>query len=104
MIAGPSGSGKTVFTTKLFLDNPELFKDPPQDVHYCYGSWQKGFDKLKKEGVQFHKGIPDSYALPKWFPEGGVMVLDDLMDEGGNEKRVLHLFTKHSHHQNITVI
>ena len=104
MIAGPSGSGKTVFTTKLFLDNPELFADPPPDVHYCYGSWQKGFDPLKKAGVRFHEGIPDSDALPQWFPKGGVLVLDDLMDEGGNDKRVLDLFTKHSHHRNITVI
>jgi len=32
------------------------------------------------------------------------MVLDDLMDEGSNDKRVLDLFTKHSHHQNVTVI
>ena len=104
MIAGPSGSGKTVFTTKLLLDNPELFADPPPDVHYCYGSWQKGYDPLKKAGVRFHEGIPDSDTLPQWFPKGGVLVLDDLMDEGGNDKRVLDLFTKHSHHRNITVI
>ncbi|KAL9969555.1 hypothetical protein ACROYT_G021783 [Oculina patagonica] len=33
-----------------------------------------------------------------------VMVLDDLMEEGGNDKRVLDLFTKLSHHRNITVL
>ena len=32
------------------------------------------------------------------------MVLDDLMEEGSNDKGVLDLFTKHSHHQNVTVI
>ena len=32
------------------------------------------------------------------------MVLDDLMDEGSNDKRVLDLFPKHSHHQKVTVI
>ena len=73
-------------------------------MHYCYGSWQKGFDPLKKAGVRFHEGIPDSDALPQWFPKGGVLFLDDLMDEGGNDKRMLDLFTKHSHHRNITVI
>ena len=26
------------------------------------------------------------------------------MEEGGNDKRVLDLFTKHSHHQNVTVL
>ena len=30
--------------------------------------------------------------------------MDDLMDEGGSDKRVLDLFTKHSHHRNITVL
>ena len=39
-----------------------------------------------------------------WFPQGGLLVLDDLMEEGGNDKRVLDLFTKHSHHQNVTVV
>ena len=31
-------------------------------------------------------------------------MMDDLMDEGGNDKKVLDLFTKDSHHRNITVI
>lgn len=104
LIAGPSGCGKTVFTTLLLLENEELFDKDPKPIHYCYGSWQKGFEGLKKEGVKFHEGIPESESLPKWFPEGGVLVLDDLMDEGGNDKRVLDLFTKDSHHRGITVL
>ena len=42
--------------------------------------------------------------LTQWFPEGGILVLDDLMNEGGSDKNVMDLFTKHSHHQQITVI
>ena len=30
MIVGPSGCGKTVFTTKLLVDNPDLFETPPK--------------------------------------------------------------------------
>jgi len=101
MIAGPSECGKTVFTTKLLLDNPELFGDPAKTVYYCYGSLQDGFDTLK---VKFHEGIPDNQLFPKWFPQGGLLVLDDLMDKGSNDKNMLDLFTKHSHHQNVTVI
>ena len=104
MIAGPSGCGKTVFTSRLLLDNPDLFTTPPPCIHYCYGSWQPGFETLKKGGVYFHEGIPESSRLSKWFPRGGILVLDDLMDEGANDKNVLDLFTKHSYHQNITVI
>ena len=33
-----------------------------------------------------------------------MLVLDDLMEEGGQDKHVLDLFTKHSHHCNITVL
>ena len=71
---------------------------------YCYGAWQDKFKELKRHGIHFHEGIPEYDQLKKWFPKGGVLILDDLMDEGGNDKRVLDLFTKHSHHQNVTVL
>ena len=59
---------------------------------------------MKAEGVHFHEGIPDTRVLSKWFPKGGLLVLDDLMEEGGHDKRVLDLFTEFSHHKSITVI
>ena len=92
LIAGLSGCGKTVFTTQLLLDDPELFDKFPKPIHYCYGSWQKGF----RETSNSTKGS-QSQSLPKWFPEGGVLVLDDLIDEGSNDKCILNLFTKDSH-------
>ena len=104
MIAGPSGCGKTVFTTNLLLENPDVFSTTPHTIRYCYGSWQHGFELLKQHGVQFHEGVPDSNLLPKWFPKGGILVLDNLMNEGSSDKNVLDLFTKDSHHQQITVI
>ena len=60
----------------------------------------------KKGGIQFHRGLPDPIHLTKWFgpTRGGVLVLDDLMEEGGQDKRVLDLFSKDSHHRNITVL
>ena len=104
-VVGPSGCGKTVFTEKLLLENRDLFETPPTQVHYCYGAWQDRFQSMQDQGVVFHEGIPDHQTLVQWFPQGqGVMVLDDLMDEGSHDKRVLDLFIKHSHHQNVTVI
>ena len=46
LVVGPSECGKTVFTTKLLLNNQDLFAEPPKIIHYCYGSWQKGFEQL----------------------------------------------------------
>ena len=50
----------------------------------------------KQEGRSCH--------LKSWFPKGGLLVLDDVMAEGGEDEECLDLFTKHSHHQNITVL
>ena len=105
LIVGPSGYGKNCFTQSLLLDHlEELFVNPPPAIHYCYGAWQDGFQDMKEAGVQFHKGMPESDHLKSWFPMGGLLVLDDLMAEGGEDKELLDLFTKHSHHQNITVL
>ena len=105
LIVGPSGCGKTCFTESLLLDHlEELFVDPTPTIHYCYGAWQDGFQDMKDAGVRFHEGIPGSGHLKSWFPKGGLLVLDDLMAEGGEDKALLDLFTKHSDHQNITLL
>ena len=102
LIVGSSGCGKTCFTESLPLNH--LFVNPLPTIHYCYGVWQNVFRDMKDAGVQFHEGIPESGYLKSWFQKGGVLVLDDLMAEGGEDKELLDLFTKHSHHQNITVL
>ena len=105
LVVGPSGCGKTVFTEKLLLENRDLFETSSTQVHYCYAAWQDRFQPMQDRDVVFHEGIPDHQTLGQWFPQGqGVMVLDDLVDEGSHDKRVLDLFTKHSQHQNVTVI
>ena len=96
LVVGPSGCGKTCFTESLLLDHlEELFVSPLPTIHYCYGVWQDGFQD---------EGIPETDHLKSWFPKGGLLVLDDLTAEGGEDKELLDLFTKHSHHQNITVL
>ena len=105
LVVGPSGCGKTRFTQALLGEHvDELFDRLPRVVVYCYGVWQDGFRDMKKSGVTFHEGVPESDQLRKWFPQGGLLVLDDLMWEGGNDRDVLDLFTKHSHHRDITVV
>jgi len=72
----------------------------PPRVHHCYGAWQPAFDEVKKEKKeQFHEGLPTPEDWYQWFgsTQGGLLVLDDPMEEGVNEKRVLDLFFKQSH-------
>ena len=90
MIAGPSGCGKTQLVDDL-LTEQRVFQRPPTEMVYCYGVWQPRFTRMKKKGVRFHQGISTPSQLGTWFSgrAGGVLVLDDLMKEGGNGKRVL---------------
>ena len=58
---------------------------------------------MKEAGVQFHERVPTTFHLQKMVLKGGLLELDDLMAEGGEDKALLDLLTKLSHHQNITV-
>ena len=81
---GPSGCGKTYFTESLLLDHLDaLFVIPPPAIHYFYGAWQDGFRGMEEAGVQFHEGIPEIDNVKSWLLQGGLLVLDDLMAEGG---------------------
>ncbi|CAH3025973.1 unnamed protein product, partial [Porites evermanni] len=106
IVAGPSGSGKSELVEQ-WLRDLNVFQVKPHKIVYAYDRWQPRFDRMqKKDGIQFHRGLPDPRHLTQWFgrTRGGVLVLDDLMEEGGQDKRVLDLFTKDSHHRNITVL
>ena len=106
IIAGPLCSGKTELVEQ-WLRYLNVFQVKPHKIVYAYDRWQPRFDRMqKKDGIHFHRGLPDPCQLTQWFgrTRGGVLVLDDLMEEGGQDKRVLDLFTKDSHHRNITVL
>ena len=102
IIAGPSGSSKSELVERL-LKERTLFEKPPRKIIYCYDRWQPRFGRMKRS-CTFYKGIPAEGSLAKWFKpqDNGLLILDDLMAESGNDKRVLDLFTKDSHHHGIT--
>ena len=110
LVVGLSASGKTVFVSELLQEPHRYFCPVPQCLHVCYGAKQPLLETLREQhGVQLHEGLPTVNDLSQWLleemiNEGGILVLDDLMAEGGNDKEVCDLFTKHSHHRNITVL
>ena len=106
IIAGPSGSDKSELVEQ-WLRYQNVFQVKPKTMMYAYDRWQPLFDGMQKtDGIRFHRGLLGSSHLTKWFgpTRGDVLVLDDLMEGGGQDKRVLYLFTKDSHHRNITVL
>lgn len=98
LVSGPTGCGKSVFVKRLVEHAQALINPPPQRVVWCYGEWQPLYGTLS--GVQFEEGMPN----PSTFDprERALVVVDDLMAEA--DERVTKLFTKGSHHRNISVV
>lgn len=65
---------------------------------WCYGEHQTLFNEI--EGVEFHDGLPTDINQIS----NALIIIDDLMNELGSDKRLSDLFTKGSHHRNISVI
>ena len=57
-------------------------------------------------GVEFVKGIPHDLEDEGYFNPDvkNLLVLDDLMTEVGKDQRIIHLYTRGSHHRNLSVI
>ena len=107
VIAGPTGCGKTQFVKRLLLPAGENIIDPqPDSIVWCYGEYQDAYTYLASvlPYIQFHEGIPEDVYTHSDRSKKTLIVIDDLMCETGNNKRVTELFTKGSHHRNLSVV
>lgn len=103
LISGPSGSGKSTFVCKLLSNLHDNYDTKITQVHWCYTEENAkpsfNSDRVK---IIYHIGIPESFSNINNDPI--LIILDDLMNESGNDARVSELFTRGSHHRNISVI
>lgn len=105
MLAGPTSSGKTQLVIRLLNDfrSTTTLKDKRRiRVLICYGVWQEAYRSISHPDIEvtFNEGFSYDYADLR--PD--VMVLDDLMSEMANDKKLTACFTKSSHHLQISVI
>lgn len=98
IVSGPTGSGKTMFTLKVIEHCKYLISPPPDQIVWCYGVYQKTFDTVRN--VRFHEGLPDVNDFNREIKT--LLIIDDLMGEV--DDRVSQIFTKGSHHLNISVM
>lgn len=96
VVAGPSSCGKTSFLIEFLKHAPNVIQPPPNSILWCYGTYQNIFNTL--EHVKFREGIP----APNELEKGSLLILDDLMHE--SDERVDKIFTKYSHHNDVSVI
>lgn len=103
-VSGPTGCGKTRFVLNLL--NERMIEPFPERLIWVYSEWQPDYDTLKENfsNMEFVRGFSEDLydsILPK---ERNLLVLDDQMSEASDSKTLARLFTKGSHHRNLTVI
>ncbi|KAK3724231.1 hypothetical protein QZH41_002380 [Actinostola sp. cb2023] len=101
-VVGPSKSGKTHWVRRMIQERQDMFRQPLSRVVYCYGEWQPMFDTFPKE-VEWVKGMPEDF-YEKFEGQPGLLILDDLMAECSNNEAVEKLFTRGSHHRQLTTV
>ena len=107
IVAGSTSSGKSTLMFQILKHSCEMFTEIPEQIIYCYGSWQKNFTEIQQTitNIQFLDSLPTKDNLESWSMDGKhrILVLDDLMNVAETDKTTLDLFTKHSHHMNFSV-
>ncbi|GBM90950.1 hypothetical protein AVEN_226667-1 [Araneus ventricosus] len=70
----------------------------PPKIIWCYGAYQNLYKDMKT--VEFHEGLPSNINTIS----NALIVIDDLMSELSNNDKLTKLFTKGSHHRNLSII
>jgi hypothetical protein len=102
LIAGPTGSGKTCFVQRFLEHLSEMMDPVPEEVIWCYGEWQSGYQQLRGVVTTFVEGLPEVGQWQAGDNKSRLVIIDDLMAE--TDDRVTKLFTKGSHHRNLSVM
>lgn len=96
LVCGPSNSGKTFFVKRIIEE--KIIKPFPPRIIWCYGAYQSLFNEMNN--VEFYDGLPSEIDTIS----NALIVLDDLMSELCDNNKLSKLFTKGSHHRNLSVI
>jgi len=106
IVAGPTGSGKTSFCIRLLrnLDTQCTESRFRGGIKWCYsGQTAVPRQQLDKLGLKitYQEGLHKNYGNA--LGEPSLIILDDLLNQVYS-KDVCDLFTKGSHHRNISVL
>ena len=108
IMVASTGRGKTWLVTNLLENRQQWISPAPQRIIWIYGQWQPLYAEMQRiiPGIEFVKGIPANIEEKQFLNPAirNLIVIDDLMSEASNDKQICDLFTKGSHHRNLSVI
>jgi hypothetical protein len=104
-ISGATQTGKSTLTQHILQRRAEIIEPLIDNITYCYTEWQENLFNMLKHNIpqiKFHRGIPTDITGSSIEPK--IFVLDDMMQEVATNPGISTLFTRTSHHRNISVI
>ncbi|KAL6433564.1 hypothetical protein ACFW04_006567 [Cataglyphis niger] len=108
IVCGPMGCGKTIFVKTFFRHLTTMLDVRFERILFYYAEKNEYANntmvKSKKNIIKFHKGLPcpEDYSNDPLFPK--LVIIDDLMRKSSSCDAIVDLFTKGSHHKNLSVI
>lgn len=107
IISGPTHSGKSVLIRRIVEYYPEISNILNNKVRvlWVFGEHLKMFDiPLRNPNIEvrYIDFLPSNDQLRQEKPD--LLIIDDLMTELGGDKELANIFTKLSHHNDMSVI
>ena len=104
LVSGGTKTGKTTFVKKLLSNVEVMIDSPPEDIKYFYSEYQETFAEIESlvPNIQFIEGVPDAIFDSINPKTRNLYIFDDMMGE--RDSVIAKLFTKKSHHGNLSVI
>ena len=103
-VSGPTRCGKTRLERRIL--EMQLIQPFATGILWVYCEWQPDYDMIRERypGIEFEKGWRDEIFDSLSPEQRNILVLDDQIGVASSSTSVADLFTKGSHHRNLTVI
>jgi uridine kinase len=108
IVSGPTGSGKTILVRRLLKNWKKTIllendNNKSLDVFWVYGQFQELYkQRVENTNIVYSEFLPKLEELKNMNVK--IIVIDDLMNEMGKNEKMSELFTRGSHHMNLSVI
>ena len=106
VVASERGAGKATFTKHLLKEGNWLMHPTPQKIIWCYTKHQPDLLNELTEipsTIEYAQGIPSEVDSMYDRSVNNLIILNDMMDEALQDKRISQLFTR-GRHDNLSVI
>ena len=82
-----------------------MFSQEVKKIYYFYNNWQKKFDEEINTNIEYRQGLPTEEDFKSYANgEQCIVVIDDMQVSALNNLFIANLFSRESHHRNITLI